>query len=174
MISTALDLARTVVLAAAVSSSLPVDDATALRHARLAVEASTPSVPAEVLIATAWRESRFDPTWVSRRVDGVRVVGRYHGATRPAGSTGNLYCGVSAATARTWRRCAELRADDALAYREAALELERWLADRRCRGDLTCAVAGYQGGNRALAERRYQSARALLRRADHLRRISWL
>lgn len=169
MIGAALDLVHAAVLAGALASASSVAGVEAHRHARFAVAAATPAVSAEVLLATAWRESRFDPTWVSRRVDGVRVVGRYRGHRRPAGSTGNLFCGVTQATARTWRECVALRADDALAYRTTAAELEQWLADRRCRGDLTCAIAGYQGGNAAVTGRRFTSARALMRRAATLR-----
>lgn len=108
----------------AAAPELPVD--VVLLQARHAAEAQTPALSAEVLLAVAYVESRYDVTAVSDP---------HHGWPR--------WCGVMQTTATTERECIEQR-DVTIAYRTGVRELEVWW--RYTRGDLTAMLAGYGCG----------------------------
>ena len=55
----------------------------ALAHVHAASVASTDEIRAEVLLAVAYVESRFDPYWVSRIEGRRRIYGQYRGSTPP-------------------------------------------------------------------------------------------
>lgn len=125
-----------------------LDLADALAHARAAAAAETPEVSAELLLAMAYVESRFDPTWVSR-VEGDKRRHARHPSTKPPKDWKrgtSLFCGPLQTRALTWAACLRQRQLD-VAYPKAVAELSAWLRDRRVRGDLTRALAGYGCGN---------------------------
>src|SRR5262245_40268523 len=78
---------------AASHPQLDMEDAFA--HARAATHAATPQVSAELLLAMAFIESRFDPLAVSRVEGKRRRVGRYPSNIPPAKlrKGASLYCG---------------------------------------------------------------------------------
>jgi hypothetical protein len=124
----------------------------AIEHVQAAVAASTEEVSAELLLAVALVESRFDARWVSRVEGKTRVYGRYLGRTPPKrlNKHRSMYCGPLQTLATTWEQCLQLRDDVFVAYRAGAGELTSWLHDRRVRGDITRALAGYGCGNRGV------------------------
>jgi hypothetical protein len=123
----------------------------AYAHAAAASAAATPRVPAQLLLAIAFIESRFDVTATSRVEGRTRRTGPYPSATPPAGlaAHASLYCGPLQTFAGSWPACLELRALPA-AYAAGAAELEQWLRDRRVHGDLTLALAGHGCGNHGI------------------------
>jgi len=120
-------------------------------HARAAEHAATPKISAELLLAMAFVESRFDPAAVSRVEGKRRRVGHYPSTNPPARlrKGASLYCGPLQTFAATWDECLAQR-DLRVAYTTGATEVTRWLRDRRVRGDMTRALAGYGCGNRGV------------------------
>lgn len=113
-----------------------------LDHVRAAAASSGPDVPAEVLLALAYFESRFEPTAVSR-LEGGRRTGGVWPSTAPAGR-GPWYCGVTQTAAELdWSACLALR-DLERSYRLGAIHLRNWL--RATRGNLRAALNGYACG----------------------------
>jgi hypothetical protein len=135
-------------LALRLYAGAPIGAVDALAHVHAASVAATDEISAEVLLAVAYVESRFDPYWVSRVEGRKRIYGRYRAATAPKrlDKTKSLYCGVLQTRARSWDACVSQR-DLVVAYRAAAAELTSWLRDKRVRGDLSRALAGYGCGN---------------------------
>lgn len=120
----------------------------AYEHAAAAVDASTPRVQPELLLAIAFVESRFDVTATSRVEGRKRRTGHYAGTTPPASlnTRMSMYCGPLQTFAGSWSECISLR-DPHVAYAAGADELEKWLRDKRVRGDITRALAGHGCGN---------------------------
>jgi len=120
----------------------------AYEHAEAAVDASTAHVQPELLLAIAFVESRFDVTATSRVEGRRRRTGHYAGTTPPANLNAkqSMYCGPLQTFAGSWNECIALR-DPHAAYAAGADELEKWLRDRRVRGDITRALAGHGCGN---------------------------
>ncbi len=119
----------------------------AYEHASAAIAAATPTVGVELLLAIAFVESRYNPTWVSRVVDGKRKTGRHPSTTPPrVDRKASLFCGALQTYARTWEACLELR-DSRLAYAAGVAEIQAWLRDGRVRGDIKRALAGHGCGN---------------------------
>src|SRR5512143_963232 len=129
-------------------AAMPLDPLEATLHVQAAMAASTERVAPEVLLAIAFVESRYDPLAVSRVEGTKRVLGHYGSDAPPRrlkqGSS--LYCGPLQTFAASWDDCLKQR-DLFIADASSAKELERWLRDRRVRGDLTRALAGYGCGN---------------------------
>ena len=102
----------------------PPPPSVAYVHALHAEAAATPDVPPELLLAIAYRESRYQPL------------------ARPQ-------CGVTQIAARRQpRRCRRLIEDNQYAYHQAVTHLGDWL--RFCRGrGIACALTGYGAGVRA-------------------------
>lgn len=125
---------------------LPMRDA--YEHATAAIEAATPHVRPELLLAIAFVESRYDVTSISRVERGVRKGGRYPSRRPPRDldRTGSLFCGPLQTFARSWDACLQMR-DLRVAYTAGAQELELWLRDRRVHGDIKRALAGHGCGN---------------------------
>lgn len=116
----------------------------AVAHALAAKIAETPAVSAELLLAMAYVESRYEPKSTSRVRDGERRTGVPKWESPPKEVKGPYFCGVTQATAGfSWKRCLELR-DIHTAYRATAEEITKWLS--YCRNDITCALTGYGGG----------------------------
>ncbi len=127
--------------------------AEALAHAREAMHAAAASedISPELLLAIAFVESRFDPTALSRVEGDQRRGGRWPYDVPPKRLTKgtSMFCGALQTRALTWQQCLKQR-DLHYAYRRAVRELESWLHDRRVRGDITRALAGYACGNRGV------------------------
>ncbi len=119
-----------------------------LAHVHAAAAAATDEVSPELLLAVALVESRFNPYWVSRVENHKRRTSRYT-STKPPKNLDRrsyLYCGIMQTRAATWEACLAQR-DLATAYRTGAAELTSWLHDKRVRGDISRALAGYGCGN---------------------------
>jgi hypothetical protein len=129
-----------------------LEPAEVIAHAEAATQAATPQISAELLLGMAFVESRFDPLALSRIEGTQRRVGRYPSDQPPARLTKgtSLYCGPLQTFAFTWSDCMGAR-DLTVAYSTGAKEITRWLRDRRVRGDMTRALAGYGCGNRGVA-----------------------
>ena len=128
-----------------------LDAGEALAHARAAEVAQTPQVSAELLLAMAFVESRFNPFALSHVEGHKRKVSRYradHAPKRWRKGT-SLYCGPLQTFAGTWQDCMKQR-ELSVAYAAGAKEITAWLRDRRVRGDITRALAGYGCGNRGV------------------------
>jgi len=128
-----------------VQASSGIKDA---RHVLAVIEAAqaaeTPTIRLELLLAMSDIESDFMPNATSRLVGTVRQTGVWNSSTKPKGSNGTYFCGVTQATAPTWARCLELR-ELREAYKTTVHELELWL--KPAHGDLTKALQGYGCGN---------------------------
>lgn len=149
-----------------------VTDEVAMEHATAAVNAETSDVHAELLLAIAYGESRFDSRATSRVINGERITGVYASTKKPTGLGPSLFCGATQAIAQTWAQCMELR-DPSKAYAQTVTELQTWLADKRVKGDLTVAIAGYQGGNAAVVGRRIYPAKRVQLRAQAINHEIW-
>jgi hypothetical protein len=125
---------------------LPMPDV--YEHASAAIEAATPSVRVELLLAIAFVESRYDTTATSRVEGGTRKTGRHPSRIPPRSldRRASLYCGPLQTFASSWEACLEMR-DSRIAYAAAVTELQTWLRDRRVRGDVKLALAGHGCGN---------------------------
>jgi hypothetical protein len=135
-------------LALRLQASVPtLDVSEAYAHAAAATAAATEEVSAELLLGVAYVESRYNPTALSRVVDGVRKTGLYRSTRRPERDPGtSMFCGPLQTYARTWSECLAMR-DLTTGYEAATRELQQWLRDRRVRGDITRALAGHACGN---------------------------
>lgn len=139
-------------LAFRLHAATPLDAFDSIAHVHAAMAAATDDVPAELLLGMAYVESRFDRFALSRVERGRRVMGRYPSVEPPRylTKTGSLYCGVVQTFAKTWATCLQQR-DLHIAYSTAAMELGHWLKDRRVRGNLDVALAGYGCGNHGVS-----------------------
>jgi hypothetical protein len=138
-----------VLLAMQLQVAVPaIDPAVAFAHAGAALRASTARVDAELLLAIAYVESRFDATATSRVEGAARKTGSYPWSSPPArlDARASLYCGPLQTFAGSWRECMALRELPA-AYAAGAHELEQWLRDRRVHGRVELALAGHGCGN---------------------------
>lgn len=134
-------------LALRVHAAIPaVDMAEAYAHASAAVDASSPAIPADLLVSIAFIESRFDTTATSRVEGGVRKTGHYPSTSPPRNLGGTLYCGPLQTYAATWSECMEMRVPER-AYAAGVSELTKWLRDRRVHGNIMVALAGHGCGN---------------------------
>jgi hypothetical protein len=122
-----------------------------LAHAHAATQAATPEVSAELLLAVAFVESRFSPFALSH-IEGTerRISRRVSDKPPPKLRRGtSMYCGPLQTFALTWRDCLAAR-DLSVGYANGAHEITRWLKDRRVKGDMTLALAGYGCGNKGV------------------------
>ncbi|HET7501313.1 MAG TPA: hypothetical protein VFK02_09935 [Kofleriaceae bacterium] len=121
-------------------------------HIAAAEAAATERVTGELLLGIAFIESRFDATAVSRVEGRVRRTGRYPWTAVPPklDPRASLYCGPLQTFAPSWSACLRLR-DLKAAYAAGAAEIERWLNDRRVRGNVSRALAGHGCGNHGVA-----------------------
>ena len=130
-----------------------LEPADALAHARAAIHAAAASddISPELLLGIAYIESRFDPVALSRIEGNERVGGRwpYDVPPRRLRKGTSMFCGVLQTRAMTWSKCLAQR-DLRRAYTTAVHELDTWLHDRRVRGDITRALAGYACGNKGV------------------------
>lgn len=147
----------------ALASNVPAD--TAREHVEAAQAAAIEhDIPVEILLGIAYVESRYDPRALSRKEcetadpeSCVRKTGVWPKATKPPKAKPSWFCGpMQTGGYVTWDECQKMRTDVAYAYGVGAEHLRAWLDDKRCAklGDddrLHCALAGYNGGNQALA-----------------------
>jgi hypothetical protein len=150
---TMLILLRHLQLALRLHAAVPeLPLAEAYAHAAAADAAATPSVPAELLLAVAYVETGYDPTSTSRVENGVRCMGHYPSMRPPADLSPrtSLFCGPLQTQAYSWRHCLAMRRLS-VAYTTGAREIGTWLQDRRVRGNVRRALAGYGCGNYGVA-----------------------
>jgi hypothetical protein len=121
----------------------------AYAHASAALEAADRTSPAELLLAIAYVESRYDATATSRVEGTVRKTGSYPVTTAPHYLRGTLYCGPLLTCAKSWDQCVGMRVL-ATGYSAGVTELNKWLRDPRVRGNLTRALLGHGCGNTGL------------------------
>jgi hypothetical protein len=143
-----LMLLQSIGLAVRLSAATPVEPEVALAHVQAAMAASTDEISAEVLLAMAFIESRFQSHTLSRIEGKRRVHGKYLPTTPPPklNKRGSMYCGPLQTRAKTWDECLAQRNDLTLAYTAGARELTNWLRDRHVKGDLKTALLGYGCG----------------------------
>lgn len=147
----------------AMVTGLPVDQARTNAEAAITAAAEYELDP-ELLLGIAYVESRYDSRALSRREcepddpeSCTRVTGLWLKATKPPKARPSWYCGpMQAGGYVPWSECQHMRDDFAYGYHVGAHELSLWLNDRRCKqhsadDQLLCALAGYNGGNQALA-----------------------
>ena len=151
--------------------------AAARAHVAAAQAASAPDLPAEVLLGVAAVESDFSGARLSWRecAGGTcrRRTGPWAGAEPPPRAAPSWYCGATGVGGYVpWERCAQLMRDVPLSYRVAAAHLREWArlartvpacADATLASDsgLRCALAGYNGGFRAVRAGSSYPARVL-------------
>jgi len=136
-------------LALRLTAAVPaLDPATAFAHASAALEARSEKVEPELLLAMAYIESRYDPTSLSRVEGETRRTGPWRPRVPPKqmNRSKSIFCGPLQTYARSWKQCLQQRQLD-VAYPTAVAELEHWLRDRRVRGRISRALAGYGCGN---------------------------
>ena len=129
-------------------------------HVYAAIAAETPELPAELLLAQGWKESRWTTDAVSRieiQPDGTRArrMGTWRGKF-PSRFRGPYFCGASQLRRTSEKACRAIGVDLLANYQEAREHIEEWLAF--CKktghpGDLDCALAGYGGGVKAAKSR---------------------
>lgn len=131
-------------------------------QARAALESATQEIPAEILLAMAWVESRYSPDAVSRIENGVRVTGIPLWKT-PPNNTSSFFCGVTQVSAgNSWIKCKQFH-DVAVSYRTTIIELNLWLSPRICNHNLNCALTGYSGGFPAIKVGNHYAATVMWR-----------
>jgi hypothetical protein len=147
----------------ALASNVPTDQARI--HVEAANTAATEhALPVELLLAMAYVESRYDQRALSRmecetadRASCVRKTGIWPKATKPSKARPSWYCGpMQTGGYVPWAECQKMREDVTYGYGAGAAHLQAWLDDKRCARlkdapRLRCALAGYNGGNDALA-----------------------
>lgn len=138
-------------------------DRSAAEAVVLAAESvATTDFPIELLLGLVDVESDFDSMATSRLVDGKRQTGSWRSSSAPPRATGNYFCGITQATAPTWKRCLELR-NPQVAMTALAGELDEWL--RRAGSPFKalqghgCGNAGMTGACRSYAARVFRQAR---------------
>jgi len=145
--------------------------------AALAAEGDT-GIPATLLLAVAWHETRFDPLSLSRwQTDaGKRVTGHYGGEKPPPGARAHSwFCGpLQSGWDLSWEECRHRRDDLAYGYLTGAREVREWMGCHECRrlaGDdrVLCGLRHYNGGNHP-GKRAAGYARAVVGTADVIRR----
>jgi hypothetical protein len=134
---------KTIALVIRLTSYAPhVDAPHAFAHVIAAELAASPGLPAELLLAMAYVESRYDATATSYVADGRRVGGRW--PSRSQAGEGPRFCGVmQTAAGHDWEACLAQR-PLLVGYRRGAGEIAKWLphADH----DLQQALNGYGCG----------------------------
>lgn len=148
-------------------SSLPPNQARVHVEAASSAATQQPQLSVELLLAIAYVESRYDPRALSRveceTVDPtscVRKTGIWPKATKPPKARPSWYCGpMQSGGYVPWAECQKMRDDVAYGYNAGAAGLVAWMDDKRCArlgtdDRLRCALAGYNGGNAAIASYR--------------------
>jgi hypothetical protein len=135
-----------------------LDAASAQDHADAAISAEVDTgLPATLLLAVAWHETRFDALSLSRWQDdaGKRVAAHYAGEHPPPGARAHSwFCGpLQSGWDLSWGECRHRRDDLAYGYLTGAREILGWMGCRECRraaGDdkVLCGLRHYNGGNR--------------------------
>jgi hypothetical protein len=138
-------------------------------QARVHVEAATAAaiehaLPVELLLSIAYVESRYDARALSRMECATkdsasckRKTGVWPYATKPPKARPSWYCGpMQSGGYVSWAECQKMRDDVTYGYQAGTKGLVAWMNDSRCRrlgvdAQLRCALAGYNGGNAALA-----------------------
>lgn len=109
---------------------------------RLIVGNASPEFDPALALAQAWEESCFDPSAVSRLVEGRREVGPWD-KPFPANWRGPYFCGLWQVETYTESACRKVQAFS-VSFVQRVHELRAWLL--WCRGGVSCALAGYGCG----------------------------
>jgi hypothetical protein len=146
-----------------------LDEATAKLHVEAASAATRTGVEPSLLLAVAFVESHYDPSYTSRVEATGRVIGRSP-SWRPVG-TGRRFCGVMQTQAgNDWLTCLAMRSL-AVGYIAGAIELRWWL--RYTRGDVVLALRGHGCGFAGLENGCHGYAERVLRRKSVLDQAAW-
>lgn len=131
-------------------------------QAKAALESATQEIPAELLLAIAWVESRYSTSAVSRIESGVRRTGIPMWKT-PPGGTHSFFCGVTQVSAGdSWNNCKQFH-NVSLSYHTTVTELNLWLSPRVCNHNLKCALTGYSGGFPAIKKGNHYADKVMQR-----------
>jgi len=168
---------KTLITALLIFAPKHVTEGTAHENAAAALHASQETgVPAKLLLAMAYHESKYSPEALSRMQCGdsgcKRTTGMWTSTKRPPGSRPTFYCGIMQVGGWvSWEECLRLRNDTMLNYLTGAQHLVSWMNDPYCdhlgdEANLTCALRGYSGGYPAIKAQstKYVSAIYLLQR----------
>jgi hypothetical protein len=140
-------------------------------HVAAALDAATPEAPADVLLAVAWHEGKYDPGWINvslgcrtytevveRSGNDVDVEHRTcasHETRRlplgsfPAEWSYPYRCGTLQQTVFSEDTCRQLAADVQSQYRQAVATMHvahAWCRDHESRPGLRCALEIYAAG----------------------------
>ena len=174
----------------------------AFEHVLAAKAAETPDVPAIVLLSMARVESGYKRKTVSAPIRDCSKLkettgkdcyfGRRIGVWDsdkpgsnwiPAGTVyimdngkkkvSTYFCGVTQATAKSWKQCLHLR-NLMLAYKSTALQLSRWINHPLCvkarAMRFKCMLRGYGGGKPMILKKGNRYPRKVERRMNEIKR----
>jgi hypothetical protein len=122
-------------------------------HVHAALQAQNSAVSAELLLAQA----HFESHWASNSISRIELgKGRATGLwpkekSFPRYFRPPYFCGPSQLRRLTEKSCRQISRDLNASYLEARRHLEYWL--KRCKSNLSCALAGYSGGNKYIKSR---------------------
>lgn len=148
-----------VAILAVTGSAAPHTPSHARVHAEGAQAAATNNFPVEVLLGTAYVESRFYQQALSRLEcesadpkSCVRKTGVWASHVPPPTARPDWYCGpLQTGGWVTWAECQRMRTDVPYGYQQGVRELTKWWNDPACArlsddDRLRCTLAGHNAG----------------------------
>jgi len=176
-------MAELLILALLAFAPTYVDQATAGTNVEAATLAFRDTdIPAEVLLAMAYVESRYSPTSFSRMMCSKgkckRVTGEWDKPEPPEGARPTFYCGIMQVGGDVpWEQCRTLMTDIRLNYLTGAQHLKKWMSDPRCRAlkgeeRMKCGLRGYGGGYPGIANLEMTYPNRILSIAARIRRLA--
>lgn len=143
-----------------------------LEHVMSATAAESKDIKAELLLAQAYEESRFNKTVVSGVKNGKRVSVRTFNFKN---ARGPYFCGSTQLMAHTKKACISLSKDIAKQYIGSRKHIEEWMSHcvKINKNNMVCALSGYGGGYKGvkIRGRAYHYANRVLRRRNTLNRV---
>jgi hypothetical protein len=150
-----------VAILAITGTAAPHTSKNARVHAESAQAVATVDFPVEVLLGTAYVESRFYQTALSRLEDCtdpkdpktcIRKTGVWASHVPPPTARPDWYCGpLQTGGWVTWAECQRMRTDVLYGYQQGVRELTKWWNDPSCSrlpddDRLRCTLAGHNAG----------------------------